>query len=542
MRRIDLAVAVGAHQQQPLDRLLAQHEVEEADGGAPGPLQVIGEHHHRPFPRRDRAQHRHRRPLRPPLRGQRIARLGRHRQQRRELRHRRGHQPRVRPHLGQDPLADLGQLVLRLGQQQPAQRPESLINRVELQIPPVGVELARHEPAIPAGHHRPQLIGQRRLAHPGRPAYQHSAAPARQRVLKRVPQRRHLAVAARQPRRRQQPQRDIMLANADRSRRRSRRPACLGVPHLLQVIQHPVGALVPVVRLLLQQVRDDRRQDRRDRRVHLHRRDRHPRQVIVGQPQRVPGPERRRARGQLVQRRAERVQVGPLIHRPAGPPGRLRCQVRQRPGDLAVVSELRADLAQRRRQREVHQARRAVAGDHDVRRGDVPVHHPQAVHPRHRCGQLHRQAGQVAGRQRLGQSRQGPAAGVRQHDRPGEPRRVRQLHDPDGAAEPLQHRRLVPQPAFAVRAQRLLADDRVPGQEQPGDARPLALVHYLGPDGRIPVRRHTACPHGHLHAPSHPRHTLPTPNRGQMRVFIRPSAKPAGRWDAGGRIFLLALP
>ena len=96
MRRVHLAVAVRAHQQQALDRLLAQHQVDEAERRAPGPLQVIDEHHHRPFPRGDRPQHLHSRPLRPHLRGQRIPRIRRHRQQRRELRHHRGQQTRVR--------------------------------------------------------------------------------------------------------------------------------------------------------------------------------------------------------------------------------------------------------------------------------------------------------------------------------------------------------------------------------------------------------------------------------------------------------------
>jgi hypothetical protein len=64
----------------------------------------------------------------------------------------------------------------------------------------------------------------------------------------------------------------------------------------------------------------------------------------MGNPQRVPGAEGGLARGQLVQRCAQRVQVGALIHRPAGPPGGLRRQVRQRPGDLGMVGELGADL------------------------------------------------------------------------------------------------------------------------------------------------------------------------------------------------------
>ena len=76
------------------------------------------------------------------------------------------------------------------------------------------------------------------------------------------------------------------------------------------------------------------RQRPRYGRVHLRRRHRHPSQMIVGEPQRVAGAERRLTRGQLVQRRAQRVQVGALIHRPAGPPGLLRRQIRQRPDDL----------------------------------------------------------------------------------------------------------------------------------------------------------------------------------------------------------------
>ena len=342
MRRVHVAVPVRADQQQAVDRLLAQHQVDEAERGTPRPLQVIEEQHDRPFPRGDRPQRRRARPLQPRLRGQRIPRIRRHPQQRRELRQHRGQQARVRPHRRHDPLAQLRQLILRLGQQQPAQRAERLISRVELQVPAVGVELAGHEPAITAGHHRPQLVDQRRLAHPGRAGHQHPAALARQRAGERGFQRRHLVIASGQPRRRQQPHRDIMLADPEHSRCR----VCLRVAHPLQVINQAVRGLVPVVRFLLQQVHDDLGQRRRQGLVRLGRRHRDPGQVIVDEPQRVPGAERRLARGQLVQHRAQRVQVGPLIHRPAGPPGLLRRQVRQRPRDLGMVRELRADLGE----------------------------------------------------------------------------------------------------------------------------------------------------------------------------------------------------
>ena len=257
-----------------------------------------------------------------------------------------------------------------------------------------------------------------------------------------------------------------------------------------------------------------------------HRRHRHPGQEIMGQPQRVPGAERRPAGGELIQRRAQRVQVGPLIHRPAGPPGLLRRQVRQRPGDLAVRGELRADLRERGRQREVHQARGPVAGDHDVRWTNVPVHHPRAVHPGHRPGQPGRQPGQLTGRQRPGQPSQAHAARIRQHDRARVPRRLRQLRDPFDTAQPLQHRPLVPEPAVRVRPQRLLADDRAPSQEQPSHACAAALMHDLGPDGRILVRQHPACAHP---TPPRPAGAASYPAYTQLRAKATIHQNPAHR-------------
>ena len=223
VRRVHVVVAVGAHQQQALDRLLAQHQVDEAERGAPGPLQVVDEHHHRPFPRRDRPQHLHAAALRPHLRGQRIPR-----------------------HPAAPPAAPRTPAPPRSADPRSARPPPGSARGPRPARPPArpaAADPARETPDatasnsrsrrywsnLPAtnqpslaGHHRPQLIDQRRLAHPRRPADQHPTTPAGQRVLERRLQRRHLVVATHQPRRRQQPQRNIVLADPQRDRRRAR--------------------------------------------------------------------------------------------------------------------------------------------------------------------------------------------------------------------------------------------------------------------------------------------------------------------------------
>ena len=366
------------------------------------------------------------------------------------------------------------------------------MNPVELEIPAELVELAGHEPAVAAGHHRPQLVDQRRLAHPRRPADQHDPALADTRGLERRLQRRHLAVAAYQPRRRQQPQRDVPLADPQRARFGAR----TAVAQPLQVVDHALRSLVAVVRLFLEQVHDDRGERFGHGRVDLRRWHRHPCQVVVGEPQGVAEAERRRTGGQLVQRRPQGVEVGALIHRPAGAPGLLRCQVRQRPQDLVVVGELGSCLRQRRRQREVDQGRVAVDGDHDVGRGDVAVHHPAVVRPGHRPGQLHRQLEELVDRKRLCPVGEGGLAGVSHDDRSGVLRRVQELRGSPDTAQPLQHRPLVLEPLPGVRAEWLLAHDLRVADGQPRHLGAGGDVHQLGTLRRVrrPAARHTTPP------------------------------------------------
>ena len=164
MRHIHVTFAVRADEQQAVDRLLAQCEVEQTERRAARPLQIVDEHDERAFGGGDRPQQLHGVPLRPYLCGQRIPGIRRHSEQRGELGHDRGREPGVGAERLQDPPAKLRQLVLRLRQQQPAQGAEHLIDPVELEVAPVLVELARHEPAVAARDGRPQLVDERRLA------------------------------------------------------------------------------------------------------------------------------------------------------------------------------------------------------------------------------------------------------------------------------------------------------------------------------------------------------------------------------------------
>ena len=355
------------------------------------------------------------------------------------------------------------------------------MGRVELEVAPILVELAGHEPTAPARHDRPNLGGQRRLADPRRAADQHAATAARQRLLDRLPDGGHLRVASDEPRPLEQPQREVPLTDPERS------VCCAGrgAAHRLEIVDQPVRGLVAVLRLFLQQVHDDLGDRRWDRRVHLCRRHRHAREVIVNEAQRIAGAERRLPGGELVQRRAQRVQVRALIHRPTGPSGLLRRQIGQRPDDLAVVGEVGTHLGQQGRHCEVHQAWSPLAGDHDVGRRDVAVHDTPAVHLRDRPGHVRRKPDEVIDGQRLRQLDRACVAGVDQHDGARIRRRVRQLRDPHRAAQALEHRQFVLQPPLRVRSQRLLADDRAAGEEQPRDARALARVQHFGASGCI---------------------------------------------------------
>ena len=124
---------------------------------------------------------------------------------------------------------------------------------------------------------------------------------------------------------------------------------------------------------------------------------------------------------------------------------------------------------------------------------DVAVHHAPPVHPRHRPGQPHRQPDQLVDRQRLRQPGQARAADVRQHDRP------RDTAAPPPAARPPSTPRSRSRIATSCRSRRCASGPSgslrmtvPPGKEQPSHPRAFALVHQLGPNGRISTRQHPA--------------------------------------------------
>jgi len=112
--------------------------------------------------------------------------------------------------------------------------------------------------------------------------------------------------------------------------------------------------------------------------------------------------------------------------------------------------------------RKIHQTRHPIARQDHVRRGDVPVDHPAAVHLRYRPAQLHGQSGQFIGDQRFGRPGQAGTTGIRQHHGPRIPRRLGELRHPGHTTQPLEHRHLMPRPASPVRPQGVLADSRLP--------------------------------------------------------------------------------
>ncbi len=217
----------------------------------------------------------------------------------------------------------------------------------------------------------------------------------------------------------------------------------------------------------------------RDPLVELGRRRRHPRQVVVEQLEQVTVAERRPAGRELVQRGAERVQVGPLVGRAARAAALLGGEVGERADDLARVDEGRALLGEGRGEVVVDEQRLAARlREHDVRGVDVLVQHASAVDGGDDAGDRQGQLDELGELERGGaRSGERHRVAVLHHDR------VRNVHlreprDTRHAIEALQDLALVPEPLHGVRAEGLLADDAAgaAGEVEAVDAGLCAVV------------------------------------------------------------------
>ncbi len=272
------------------------------------------------------------------------------------------------------------------------------------------------------------------------------------------------------------------------------------------------------MRVFLQQPHDDLGQLGRQPGISLRRCQRHLGQGVVHHLQRIAHRERRHPGCELVERRAQPVQVGPVVHRHPGPPGLLGRKVGQGPDDLAGMGEPRELLRQGARQIEVDQQGSTLrAADQDVRRVDVPVQHPDPMRRRDNRGQLlsklhpRRHVGSRIVERVLGDRRgqrhtmliveQQGVRGAADHQ-PGHPRH---------AAQPAQNPQLMPGPLDGAGAQHLLAD-QAPVLAGPPQSRDLGALADIQQLTRLPPGAHREVVpdnvRGHA-APLAPPHTAP---------------------------------
>jgi hypothetical protein len=231
-----------------------------------------------------------------------------------------------------------------------------------------------------------------------------------------------------------------------------------------------VGALVAAIGLFLQQPHDQVGQQARHLWPLLGGRHGHSHEVVMDQLQRIERAEGRAPGEHLVQRGAQRIEVGALVDRAAGAAGLLGRHVGERARDLALVAETRRLLREAAGDVEIDQHRPALRADqHDVGRVEVAVHHTLAVHR----GQHPREA--EADVQHLGHAeafvaqhlRQRHAAVVVQDQHVGRRGVGGEARHALGAGQALEHRRLVPQAVRRIAAEPLLEDERRPAWRAP---------------------------------------------------------------------------
>jgi hypothetical protein len=159
----------------------------------------------------------------------------------------------------------------------------------------------------------------------------------------------------------------------------------LSGPQPLQVGNQPVRGLVPVVRILGQQLGHDRREHRGQfgpQRPHVRGR-RH--RVQAHQLADVRGHERQPTGCRTEQHHTEGVQIGTAVHQSLEHPGLLRRHVGDRASHRFLNPPGRPD-----RQPEVDELGLPVRQDHDVLGLDIPMYQARPMRRRQRAGHLHR--------------------------------------------------------------------------------------------------------------------------------------------------------
>jgi hypothetical protein len=141
--------------------------------------------------------------------------------------------------------------------------------------------------------------------------------------------------------------------------------------------------LIPLLGGLREQLHHDLREDLWDFGRAPRRRRRLPRDVAVHELHRIGRLEGRRAGQELVEHRAERVEIGAVVERPVHPAGLLRRHVRERPFErVGALQLLRLEREARREPEagEPHGEGRRI--EEDVLGCDVLVDHAAAVERR----------------------------------------------------------------------------------------------------------------------------------------------------------------
>ncbi len=325
-----LVVAVGADDEEEAQVGVGHQIMDEREAGGIGPLKVVEEEREGAFlagERRDEPpEYRAEAALRVGRRQLRHGRLGAE-----EERERRDHvhdELRVAPERALEARSPVRAPFLVLREHVEDELPERLDDRGVRDLALVRVELAPHEQPAAADDRLLQLMDERRLADPRVPRHQHELGrPGLGDALEGAQQRRELRVAAVQLLRDLQPIRRVALPQRERLDPPTGSPLREAA---LEVMSQAARGLVAIFGHLGEELHDDARDGLGDAGDDVRGRGGRARDMAVDPLEGIARLEREPAGQQLVERDAERIQVGPAVDGTVHPARLLRRHVRQR--------------------------------------------------------------------------------------------------------------------------------------------------------------------------------------------------------------------